>query len=60
MKEQGITLKNLKKDTRRHGTLRRHTQAQLESIETRLLQLAEDLLMDQIKEDEYAFSLLGE
>ena len=33
------------------------TQAQLESIETRLLQLAEDLLMDQIKEDEYAFSL---
>ena len=30
------------------------TQAQLESIETRLLQLAEDLLMDQIKEDEYA------
>ena len=28
------------------------TQAQLESIETRLLQLAEDLLMDQIKEDE--------
>ena len=36
------------------------TQAQLESIKTRLLQLAEDLLMDQIKEDEYAFSLLGE